>query len=117
MSSKQFVPPGNRLTLLRRESPQAASHDQRHYQSGAEGSEAVTSFPWDEARNHLIRDRYGAFGAAYTNLIRATEIRDHPSAPRSPADRLAVRPEIYSTLLSKYCTGTVAKPLLEKLRT
>jgi hypothetical protein len=34
MCSKQFVLLGNRLTLLRRENPQAASHGQRRYQSG-----------------------------------------------------------------------------------
>jgi transposase InsO family protein len=32
----------------------------------------------------LIRDRDGAFGPAYTRRIRAMEIRDHPTAPRSP---------------------------------
>src|SRR5258708_31957915 len=41
-------------------------------------------FPWDEAPRHLIRDRDGAFGPAYTRRIRAMEIRDHPTAPRSP---------------------------------
>jgi len=42
------------------------------------------AFPWDEAREHLIRDRDGAFGPAYTRRIRAMGIRDHPTAPRSP---------------------------------
>jgi transposase InsO family protein len=42
------------------------------------------AFPWDEAPNHLIRDRDGAFGPAYTHRIRAMGIRDHPTAPRSP---------------------------------
>ena len=42
------------------------------------------AFPWDEAPRHLIRDRDGAFGPAYTCRIRAMEIRDHPTAPRSP---------------------------------
>jgi len=40
--------------------------------------------PWDEAPRHLIRDRDGAFGPAYTRRIRAMGIRDHPIAPRSP---------------------------------
>ena len=40
--------------------------------------------PWDEAPRHLIRDRDGAFGPAYTRRIRAMGIRDHPTAPRSP---------------------------------
>ena len=41
---------------------------------------AVTDgFPWDEAPSHLIRDRDGAFGPAYTHRI-----RDHPTAPCSP---------------------------------
>ena len=42
------------------------------------------AFPWDEAPHHLIRDRDGAFGPAYTHRIRAMGIRDHPTAPRSP---------------------------------
>ena len=42
------------------------------------------AFPWDEAPRHLIRDRDGAFGPAYTRRIRAMRIRDHPTAPRSP---------------------------------
>jgi transposase InsO family protein len=42
------------------------------------------AFPWDEAPRHLIRDRDGAFGSAYTRRIRAMEIRDHPTAPSSP---------------------------------
>ena len=42
------------------------------------------AFPWDEAPRHLIRDRDGAFGSAYTHRIRAMGIRDHPTAPRSP---------------------------------
>jgi transposase InsO family protein len=40
--------------------------------------------PWEEAPSHLIRDRDGAFGPAYTHRIRAMGIRDHPTAPRSP---------------------------------
>ena len=42
------------------------------------------AFPWDEAPRHLIRDRDGAFGPAYTHRIRAMGIRDHPTAQRSP---------------------------------
>jgi transposase InsO family protein len=42
------------------------------------------ALPWDEAPLHLIRDRDGAFGPAYTRRIRAMGIRDHPTAPRSP---------------------------------
>jgi len=40
--------------------------------------------PWDEAPRHLIRDRDGAFGPAYTRRIRAMGIRDHPIAARPP---------------------------------
>src|SRR5216684_925956 len=46
--------------------------------------QVTDAFPWDEAPHHLMRDRDGAFGPAYTRRIRAMEIRDHPSAPRSP---------------------------------
>jgi len=42
------------------------------------------AFPWDQAPRHLIRDRDGAFGPAYTRRIRAMGIRDHPTAPPSP---------------------------------
>ena len=43
--------------------------------------QVTDAFPWDEAPRHLVRDRHGAFGPAYT---RAMGIRDHPTAPRSP---------------------------------
>ena len=46
--------------------------------------QVTDAFPWDEAPRHLIGDRDGAFGPAYTRRIRAMEIRDHPTAPRSP---------------------------------
>ena len=46
--------------------------------------QVTDAFPWDEAPRHLLRDRDGAFGPAYTRRIRAMEIRDHPTAPRSP---------------------------------
>lgn len=42
------------------------------------------AFPWNDAPRHLIRDRDGAFGAAYTRRIRAMGIRDRPVAARSP---------------------------------
>jgi len=42
------------------------------------------AFPWDEPPRHLILDRDGAFGTAYTRRIRAMGIRDHPVAARSP---------------------------------
>ena len=40
--------------------------------------------PWDEAPRHLIRDRDGALGLAYSCCIRAMGIRDRPTVPRSP---------------------------------
>jgi transposase InsO family protein len=46
--------------------------------------QVVDAFPWDEAPRHLLRDRDGAFGPAYTRRIRAMRIRDHPTVPRSP---------------------------------
>ena len=46
--------------------------------------QVTDAFPWDEAPNHLFRDRDRAFGPAYTRRIRAMRIRDHPTAPRSP---------------------------------
>ena len=46
--------------------------------------QVTDAFPWDEAPQYLLRDRDGAFGPAYIRRIRATRIRDHPTAPRSP---------------------------------
>ncbi len=46
--------------------------------------QVTDAFPWDEAPRHMIRDRDGAFGPAYIRRIRAMQIRDHPTAPRSP---------------------------------
>ncbi len=46
--------------------------------------QVTDAFPWDEAPIHLIRDCDRAFGLSYTHRIRAMEIRDHPTAPRSP---------------------------------
>src|SRR5271168_2437032 len=46
--------------------------------------QVTDAFPWDEAPRHLIRDRDGAYGPAYTRRIRAMGIRDRPTAPRSP---------------------------------
>jgi transposase InsO family protein len=46
--------------------------------------QVTDAFPWDEAPRHLIRDRDGAYGPAYTHRIRAIGIRDRPTAPRSP---------------------------------
>jgi transposase InsO family protein len=46
--------------------------------------QVIDAFPWDEAPRHLLRDRDGAFGPAYTRRIRTMRIRDHPTAPRSP---------------------------------
>jgi len=40
--------------------------------------QVTDAFPWDEAPRHLIRDRDGAFGPAYTRRIHAMGIRDHP---------------------------------------
>ena len=46
--------------------------------------QVTDAFPWDQAPQHLIRDRDAVFGPAYTRRIRAMGIRDHPMAPRSP---------------------------------
>jgi transposase InsO family protein len=46
--------------------------------------QVTDAFPSDETSHHLIRDRDGTFGPAYTHRIRAIGIRDHPAAPRSP---------------------------------
>jgi transposase InsO family protein len=42
------------------------------------------AFPWNEAPDHLIRDRDASYGHAITRRLAAMGIRDHPTAPRSP---------------------------------
>ena len=42
------------------------------------------AFPWDEAPDHLIRDRDARYGYAVKRRLAAMGIRDHPIAPRSP---------------------------------
>jgi transposase InsO family protein len=42
------------------------------------------AFPWNDAPDHLIRDRDGSYGHAVTRRLAAMGIRDHPTAPRSP---------------------------------
>jgi transposase InsO family protein len=42
------------------------------------------AFPWDEAPRYLIRDRDRIYGAVVTRRLRATGIRDKPTAPASP---------------------------------
>ena len=39
--------------------------------------QVTDAFPWDQAPQHLIRDRDAVFGPAYTRRIRAMGIRDH----------------------------------------
>jgi len=46
--------------------------------------QVTEAFPWNEAPRHLLRDRDGAFGPAYTRRVHAMGIRDHPTAARSP---------------------------------
>ncbi|MSP31451.1 MAG: transposase [Pseudolabrys sp.] len=41
------------------------------------------AFPWDDAPQHLIRDRDRIFGAIVTRRLRAMGIRDKPTAPAS----------------------------------
>src|SRR5713226_1278073 len=42
------------------------------------------AFPWDDAPDHLIRDRDASYGHAVSRRLAAMGIRDHPIAPRSP---------------------------------
>src|SRR6202790_4790440 len=42
------------------------------------------AFPWDEAPQHLIRDRDRIYGTMVTRRLRAMGIRDQPTAPASP---------------------------------
>src|SRR5665648_738691 len=42
------------------------------------------AFPWDDAPQHLIRDRDRIYGTIVTRRLRAMGIRDRPTAPASP---------------------------------
>jgi transposase InsO family protein len=42
------------------------------------------AFPWDEAPQHLIRDRDRIYGNIVTRRLRSMGIRDRPTAPASP---------------------------------
>jgi len=42
------------------------------------------AFPWDEAPQHLIRDRDQIYGTVFTRRLRAIGIRDKPTALASP---------------------------------
>jgi len=42
------------------------------------------AFPWDDAPQHLIRDRDRVYGTIVTRRLRAMGIRDRPTAPGSP---------------------------------
>ena len=42
------------------------------------------AFPWNEASDHLIRDRDASYGHAVARRLAVMGIRDHPTAPRSP---------------------------------
>jgi transposase InsO family protein len=42
------------------------------------------AFPWDDAPQHLIRDRDRIYGTIVTRRLRAMGIRDKPTAPAAP---------------------------------
>lgn len=42
------------------------------------------AFPWDQAPQHLLRDRDASYGAVFKRRLNSLGIRDHPTAPRSP---------------------------------
>jgi len=42
------------------------------------------AFPWDDAPQHVIRDRDRIYGTIVTRRLRAMGIRDKPTAPASP---------------------------------
>jgi hypothetical protein len=51
--------------------------------------QVTDAFPWDEAPRHLIRDRDGAFGSAYTRL---DSCNGDPRSPYRTALAVAERP-------------------------
>jgi len=46
--------------------------------------QVTEAFPWDEAPRYLVRDRDSSYSHAFRRRIRATDIRDRPTALRSP---------------------------------
>jgi transposase InsO family protein len=81
--------------------------------------QVTEAFPRDEAPRHLLRDRDGSFGPAYTRRIRAMGIRDHPTALRSPWQNVHVERLIGSIrrecLDHRWCSGGRLAPTSLKL--
>jgi len=46
--------------------------------------QVTEAFPWDEAPDHLLRDRDASYGNTYKKHLQAMGIRDGPVAPGSP---------------------------------
>ena len=73
------------LVILRHERRRLISLSVTEHPTAEWIAQQITeAFPWDEAPDHLIRDRDGAYGHAVTRRLAAMGIRDHPIAPRSP---------------------------------
>jgi transposase InsO family protein len=52
------------------------------------------AFPWESAARYLLRDRDGIFGPDFVTQVKAMEIKQVLSAPRSPWQRAYVEREI-----------------------
>src|ERR1700720_3460963 len=72
--------------------------------------QVTDAFPWDEAPRHLIRDRDGAFGPAYTCVWRISDFR-HKSVNRHTQVRRGIgRSDARSLLLSGYRLSKALSP-------
>jgi len=56
----------------------------RHPTAAWLARQITEAFPWDSAPKHLIRDRDGAYGIAFRDRLRAMDICEVLTAPRSP---------------------------------
>jgi hypothetical protein len=73
------------LVILRLERQRLLSVGVTYHPTAEWIAQQITeAFPWDEAPDHLIRDRDTAYGPVVTHRLIAMGIRDHPIAPRSP---------------------------------
>src|SRR6266404_3375336 len=73
------------LVILRHERRRLISLSVTAHPTAEWSARQITdAFPWDEAPDHLIRDRDASYGSAVTKRLAAMGIRDHPIAPRSP---------------------------------
>jgi len=69
------------------------------------------AFPWQEAPQHLVRDRDAVYGGVFLRRLSAMGIRDHPTAPRSPWQNA------YAEQLIGSCVYRLIDPVIDMMET